>query len=169
MTAPEPVVYLGLGTNVGDREQNLGRALEFLGKKISALRRAPLYETKAVGFVDQANFLNTVVAGQTTILPEELLQFVKQIEKAVGRVERFHWGPREIDIDILFYGDQVIDSPDLTIPHPRLTERDFALQPLFDLNPNFVHPGNHQTVADLLAAIPPQARSVIKKFSAASF
>src|SRR3989338_3450233 len=117
MTDLEQVVYLGLGTNVGDREKNLDRAVEFLGKKISALRRAPLYESKAVGFTDQANFLNTAVVGYTTLPPAELLQFCKQIEKDVGRVERFRWGPREIDIDILFYGDQIMESKALTIPH----------------------------------------------------
>jgi len=109
-------VYLGLGSNVGDRLLNLNKAIELLSEKIQILKKSKIYISKAVGYTDQPDFYNMVLYGKTDLSPEELFNFIKDVEKNVGRVYRFHWGPREIDIDILFYNDLVYKSDKLNIP-----------------------------------------------------
>lgn len=143
-------VYLALGANVGDREANLKQAIKLLKKHLENVQTAPFYNTKAVGYTDQPDFLNTAISGQTEFEPLALLKFVKDIEQEVGRTETFRWGPREIDIDIIFYGDQILETKDFTIPHPRFRERAFVLRPLADLNPDLHDPGSGKTVAQLL-------------------
>ncbi len=133
-----PKIYLALGANVGDRRANIERAIALLGEKISDIKVAPLYKTKPVGVTDQPDFLNTALSGTTVLSPLELLDFVKRVEREVGRVERYRWGPREIDIDILFYDDLTYHDEALEIPHPRIAERDFVLRPLADLAPELV-------------------------------
>ncbi len=142
-------VYLGLGSNVGDRLLNLNKAIELLSEKIQILKKSKIYISKAVGYTDQPDFYNMVLYGKTDLSPEELFNFIKDVEKNVGRVYRFHWGPREIDIDILFYNDLVYKSDKLNIPHPRLHERDFVLSPLIELNPKLFHPVLNKRVSDL--------------------
>lgn len=142
-------VYLGLGSNVGDRLLNLNKAIELLSEKIQILKKSKIYISKAVGYTDQPDFHNMVLYGKTDLSPEELFNFIKDVEKNVGRVYRFHWGPREIDIDILFYNDLVYKSDKLNIPHPRLHERDFVLLPLIELNPKLFHPVLNKRVSDL--------------------
>jgi len=142
-------VYLGLGSNVGDRLLNLNKAIELLSEKIQILKKSKIYISKAVGYTDQPDFYNMVLYGKTDLSPEELFNFIKDVEKNVGRVYRFHWGPREIDIDILFYNDLVYKSDKLNIPHPRLHERDFVLLPLIELNPKLFHPVLNKIVFDL--------------------
>jgi 2-amino-4-hydroxy-6-hydroxymethyldihydropteridine diphosphokinase len=142
-------VYLGLGSNVGDRLLNLNKAIELLSEKIQILKKSKIYISKAVGYTDQPDFYNTVLYGKTDLSPEELFNFIKDVEKNAGRVYRFHWGPREIDIDILFYNDLVYKSDKLNIPHPRLHERDFVLLPLIELNPKLFHPVLNKRVSDL--------------------
>jgi len=142
-------VYLGLGSNVGDRLLNLNKAIELLSEKIQILKKSKIYISKAVGYTDQPDFYNMVLYGKTDLSPEELFNFIKDVEKNVGRVYRFHWGPREIDIDILFYNDLVYKSDKLDIPHPRLHERDFVLLPLIELNPKLFHPVLNKRVSDL--------------------
>jgi 2-amino-4-hydroxy-6-hydroxymethyldihydropteridine diphosphokinase len=142
-------VYLGLGSNVGDRLLNLNKAIELLSVKIQILKKTKIYISKAVGYTDQPNFYNMVLYGKTDLSPEELFNFIKDVEKNAGRVYRFHWGPREIDIDILFYNDLVYKSDKLNIPHPRLHERDFVLLPLIELNPKLFHPVLNKRVSDL--------------------
>jgi len=142
-------VYLGLGSNVGDRLLNLTKAIELLSEKIQILKKSKIYISKAVGYTDQPDFYNMVLYGKTDLSPEELFNFIKDVEKNVGRVYRFHWGPREIDIDILFYNDLVYKSDKLNIPHPRLHERDFVLLPLIELNPKLFHPVLNKRVSDL--------------------
>jgi 2-amino-4-hydroxy-6-hydroxymethyldihydropteridine diphosphokinase len=142
-------VYLGLGSNVGDRLLNLNKAIELLSEKIQILKKSKIYISKAVGYTDQPDFYNMVLYGKTDLSPEELFNFIKDVEKNVGRVYRFHWGPREIDIDILFYNDLVYKSDKLNIPHPRLHERDFVLLPLIELNPKLFHPVLNKRVSDL--------------------
>jgi 2-amino-4-hydroxy-6-hydroxymethyldihydropteridine diphosphokinase len=142
-------VYLGLGSNVGDRLLNLNKAIELLSEKIQILKKSKIYISKAVGYTDQPDFYNMVLYGKTDLSPEELFNFIKDVEKNAGRVYRFHWGPREIDIDILFYNDLVYKSDKLNIPHPRLHKRDFVLLPLIELNPKLFHPVLNKRVSDL--------------------
>ena len=155
-------IFLALGSNIEDRKQHIETAMVLLREKVHCVTVAPLYETKPRYFEDQQNFLNTVLRGYTDLKPDELLQFTQAVQKEVGRVERFRNGPREIDIDILFYDDVVYKDDELEIPHPRLQERDFVLQPFADLNPDFSHPVLKKTISELLAALPEEQRSVIK-------
>ena len=143
-------VFLGIGSNVGEKIIFINRAIKLLSQILTKIEIAPLYISKAVGFEDQPDFINTVVSGYTDLTPDELFKKIKDIEKKVGRIKRFRWGPREIDIDILFYGSHIIEKDNLTIPHPRIQERDFVLKPLSDLDPDFVHPVLKKTVKELL-------------------
>jgi 2-amino-4-hydroxy-6-hydroxymethyldihydropteridine diphosphokinase len=147
-------VYLALGANVGDTAANIEQAVSLLAEKIAGIEQAPVYASKAVGYTDQPDFLNTALRGQTELPPLELLKFIKEVEQRVGRVERFRWGPREIDIDIIFYGDQVFEDDGLAIPHPSFRERDFVLKPLCDLEPDLIDPVSRLTVRKLLAGLP---------------
>jgi len=149
MKTNQNVIFLGLGTNVGNKKKNLDKAIRKLKEKVSNIRVSKFYETEPWGYENQDKFLNAAVSGVTKLSPSELLQFVKQIEKEVGRVERFKWGPREIDIDILFYNDLMYEDSSLVIPHPFLHERKFVLEPLMDLDPNFIHPLFKQTISQL--------------------
>ncbi|MFO0718666.1 MAG: 2-amino-4-hydroxy-6-hydroxymethyldihydropteridine diphosphokinase [Candidatus Paceibacterota bacterium] len=133
-------IYLALGTNIGDREKNIKEAVVLLQEKIEDMKIAPLYESRPQGYSEQENFLNSVLVGQTDLPPQDLLLFVKNIEKKLGREERIRNGPREIDLDILFYDDLVLNTQNLVIPHPRIPERDFVLLPLVDLAESFIHP-----------------------------
>jgi 2-amino-4-hydroxy-6-hydroxymethyldihydropteridine diphosphokinase len=143
-------VYLAIGANVGDRQANIDEAVRLLGDKISGLRIAPIIETKAVGYTNQPDFLNTAAVGQTDLGPDELLKFIKGIEQRVGRTKTFRWGPREIDIDIIFYGNQTYKSEHLTIPHPEYSNRDFVLKPLMELNPDLKDPASGQPIVGFL-------------------
>ena len=113
-------VFLALGTNLGDRMAHLRAALDSLPPDVQITKRSPVYETPAWGYENQGPFLNMVISGETQLPPAELLARLKRLESALGRKPTFHWGPRIIDIDILFYDDLVLDAPELTIPHPRL-------------------------------------------------
>ncbi len=143
-------IFLGLGANVGDKKKNLEEAIEKLREKIINIKISKFYETNPWGFVSQDKFLNAAIQGKTFLTPLELLNFVKSIEKKVGRVERFKWGPREIDIDILFYDDLIYKDESLVIPHPFIQERKFVLDPLMDLDPDFVHPVTKKTIREIL-------------------
>ena len=154
-------VFLALGSNIENRKQHIEKAIVLLREKINDITVAPLYETKPRYFENQNNFLNTVLSGFTDVEPQELLQFTKTVQKKVGRVERFRNGPREIDIDILFYGNVVYKDEELEIPHPRLQDRDFVLQPFSDINPDFSHPVLKKTIRELLDTLPEEQRSII--------
>ena len=123
-------VYLSLGSNLGDRMAYFRAAQECLSPTVEILRQSPIYETVPWGYADQPDFLNMVVEGATEMAPIDLLYRIKTCERDAGRRESFHLGPREIDIDILLYGDRVVDEIGLKIPHPYLTQRAFALRPL---------------------------------------
>jgi 2-amino-4-hydroxy-6-hydroxymethyldihydropteridine diphosphokinase len=155
-------IFLALGSNVGNRKQYIEEAILLLREKINDVMIAPFYETKPRYFEDQNNFLNTVLSGFTDLEPQELLQFTKTVQEKVGRVERFRNGPREIDIDILFYDNVVYTDEVLEIPHPRIQERDFVLQPFSDIDPDFSHPDLKKTIRELLATLPEEQRSVVK-------
>ncbi len=146
-------VFLALGTNLGDREANLYKARNALLTKVTIIQESPVYITPPWGYEDQPDFLNQVLEVETKLAPRSLLHFVKKIESKMGRTKTFRNGPRLIDIDILFYGQQVIKGSTLCIPHPRLHERAFVLVPLNDIAPNFVHPVKNLTVEALLSKI----------------
>jgi 2-amino-4-hydroxy-6-hydroxymethyldihydropteridine diphosphokinase len=156
-------VYLALGSNVGDAAQHIADAVALLSELFSDLKQASLYQSKAVGYTNQADFINTAVRGQTDLEPLELLQAIKDIERQLGRIERFHYGPREIDIDIIFYGDTIFKSDELIIPHPHFAERDFVLQPLLDLNSGLRGPLTNQTISELLSQLTTSQKSILAK------
>jgi 2-amino-4-hydroxy-6-hydroxymethyldihydropteridine diphosphokinase len=153
-------VYLALGSNVGIGDKQFDSAIALLGGQLSDIKQAPRYTSKAVGFTDQPDFLNSAVQADTKLSPQELLTFTQTVEQKVGRIRRFRWGPREIDIDIIFYDDLVIEKPTLTVPHSRLSERDFVLKPLCDLNPQFVDPITKNTIQELYDNLPEIERSI---------
>jgi len=148
------IAYVGLGANLGSREETLRRAVELLGEAdgVGVLAVSQLRETEPVGVVDQPPFLNGAVAVETTRTPRELLDLLLGIERALGRVREERWGPRTVDLDLLVYGDEVVDEPGLRVPHPRLHERRFALEPLADLDPELEIPGRG-AVTGFLAAL----------------
>jgi 2-amino-4-hydroxy-6-hydroxymethyldihydropteridine diphosphokinase len=143
------VAYVGLGANLGDREETIRAAVAELPDVVAV---SPLRETDPVGVTDQPQFLNGVAALETELSPRELLDVLLAVERRLGRERRERWGPRTIDLDLLLYGDEVIDEDGLKIPHPRLHERRFVLEPLADLAPQLVVPGLGG-VEDLLAEL----------------
>jgi 2-amino-4-hydroxy-6-hydroxymethyldihydropteridine diphosphokinase len=151
------LVYLGLGSNLGDREQHLREALARLeARELRILRTSPVYETEPVGGPAQECYLNLVVEAETELLPLQLLARTARIERMLGRVRTVRNGPRTIDIDILLYGRARITAPQLEVPHPRMAERRFVLAPLADLAPNLRHPATHLTVSRMLREAPEQ-------------
>ncbi len=154
-------VFLALGSNVGNKEEHLRDAIHLLRGKIHQTVVAPFYTTKPLYYTDQDTFINTVISGNTLLTPEALLLFTQEVEKKIGRIARFNNGPRELDIDILFYGDEIINSQHLIVPHPKLYERDFVLQPLADIAPSFVDPATKKTMKQLLDELPQEGRSII--------
>ena len=149
-------VYIALGTNLGERLNNLRAAIEAMAPEVSVLAESHIYETPPWGYEDQPAFLNMVVKAETGLEPEALLNFLKQLEVQLGREQNFRWGPRLIDLDILFYDDLILDTPPLVIPHPRLHERAFVLVPLADVAPDLIHPVFQRSVNDLLVEIETQ-------------
>ena len=146
-------VFLGLGSNQGDRLANLSRAVQRVGETagIRVVQMATMYETRPMGGPPQEDFLNTVVEIETTLPPRELLSALKTVEVGLGRTpSRERWGPRVIDLDLLLYDDRVVQEPDLVIPHALMHERRFVLEPLAQLAPDLVHPVLRQTVSALL-------------------
>jgi 2-amino-4-hydroxy-6-hydroxymethyldihydropteridine diphosphokinase len=150
-------VYLGLGSNVGDREANLREALQRLETAgMRVLRRSSVYETEPLELRDQPWFLNAAVQVETDLFPRQLLACIRNIEREMGRKRVTPKGPRNIDIDILFYGRSVIDTADLAVPHPRIAQRRFVLEPLAEIAAELRHPLTGETALEMLAAIDPQ-------------
>ena len=145
-----PVAYIALGSNLGDRLGNLQAAVQALQPSVVILDCSPVYETPPWGYLDQPAFLNQVVKAQTQLSPRELLDLLKQVETEMGRQKMMLNGPRLIDLDILFYEDLVLDTPQLTIPHPRMGGRGFVLVPLADLAPDLRHPTLGVTIREML-------------------
>jgi 2-amino-4-hydroxy-6-hydroxymethyldihydropteridine diphosphokinase len=141
--------YVGLGANLGDRQDSIARALELLP---GVTGTSTVVETDPVGVLDQPRFLNAVARLETDLSARELLERLLEIEGRLGRERRERWGPRTIDLDLLVFGDEMLDEPGLAVPHPRLHERRFALQPLAELDPELVIPGRGP-VKDLLAEL----------------
>lgn len=146
----EHLAYIALGSNLGNRAANLRTAVERMSARLVVRRESHLYETAPWGYTDQPAFLNMAIEAATSLGPEALLAFLKNIEKEMGREATFRNGPRLIDLDILFYDELVLDTPPLEIPHPRLHERAFVLVPMADLAPELVHPRLGETILQLL-------------------
>jgi 2-amino-4-hydroxy-6-hydroxymethyldihydropteridine diphosphokinase len=153
-----PVVYLGLGSNLGDRHATLDSAIARLAESgFRNLRQSSRYETAPVGFLDQPWFLNMVVEAETDLSAEAALGGARAVEKALGRKRTFRNGPRVIDIDLLLYGDCIRKQARLTLPHPRMRERRFVLDPLVELKPDLIDPVSNRRFADFLAELTGQA------------
>jgi len=148
------LVYLSLGSNIGDRENHLRDAIARLGREGRVVSVSSFYETEPVEFTDQAWFLNCAVALETTQTPEHLMAALLNIEQEMGRRRIQRKGPRVIDIDILLFSDKIIDSPELTVPHPAMLERRFVLQPLAEIAPEQQHPVLMKTIREFLDALP---------------
>ena len=150
-------VYLSLGSNLGDRALNLKNAITFLAPIAQAVLESSIYETEPWGYTDQPPFLNQVIKAETNLEPSDLLVSLKDIELKMGRKETFRFGPRLIDLDILFYDDFIMDTPQLTIPHPRITERAFVIIPLAEISPDLFHPKFKKTILELKSSIDPSS------------
>ncbi|MGE5591638.1 MAG: biotin--[acetyl-CoA-carboxylase] ligase, partial [Bacillota bacterium] len=157
--------YLGLGSNLGDRASYLRRALGSLARDLRLLRISPVYETAPWGNTQQGPFLNLVAEVETPLAPEELLAVCQRVEQELGRRRLVHWGPRTMDVDVLLFGDQILDRPDLTVPHPRMADRAFVLVPLADLVPGLVLPGDGRCVRDALWALPESERRGVRPWA----
>ena len=147
----EHIVYLALGSNLGDRLANLKQAIDSLTPQMEVRAKSAVYETPPWGYEDQPEFLNQVVKVKTYLDPEPLLKHLKRLEVALGRQASFPNGPRLIDMDILFYDELIVNTPSLVIPHPRLHERGFVLLPLMDISPDLVHPLSRKRVREMAA------------------
>jgi 2-amino-4-hydroxy-6-hydroxymethyldihydropteridine diphosphokinase len=147
-------VALALGANVGDRLGMLRAAVAGLASYVNVTTVSPIYETAPAYVTDQPFFLNAVILAKTKLEPLALLWSVKQLETELGRTPTFRYGPRAIDIDILFHGEHIVASPELTLPHPRMVEREFVLRPLADVEKNWKHPQTGYTAGEMLARIP---------------
>jgi len=154
--------FIGLGSNLGDREANLRQALEHLAlaPETAVVRASSLYDTEPVGALDQPHFLNAVAQVETQLTPRQLLWNLMLIERRLGRVRTQRWGPRTLDLDLLLYEDLVIDEDDLQVPHPELTKRSFVLVPLVELEPMLLHPATGETMLALLQKL--GARPLVK-------
>jgi 2-amino-4-hydroxy-6-hydroxymethyldihydropteridine diphosphokinase len=156
------IVYLSLGSNIGDRQSNLQKAIERLADtRLRILRTSPIYETEPVDYTGQPWFLNQVAEAETELFPMQLLSRIGKIERQLGRARTFPNGPRTIDIDILLYGKTVVHSATLEIPHPRMAQRRFVLAPLADLAPDLRHPVTGLTVGEMLDVAPAEVVRLI--------
>jgi len=144
------VSYIGIGSNLGNRQENCSRAVEILEKRgIKVQKKSSLYETEPWGVKDQPRFINMVVQIETTLKPNDLLRLLKDIEREIGRQDSFRWGPRMIDLDILLFNALVLNEENLQIPHPYLHEREFVLRPLNEIAPDIIHPVFHVSIDKL--------------------
>ena len=146
------IAYIGLGSNLNDRMANLNKAIELIEQdsRISALKRSSVYQTEPVGIKDQPLFLNMVLEVETEFSPFDLLHFLQEIERKMGRKKGKRWGPRNIDLDLLLYDEQIINNAELTLPHAQMHLRKFVLTPLAEIAKDKIHPLNKKTISELL-------------------
>ncbi len=147
------IVFIALGSNIGDRVKALNNASDLMPPNIIPISFSKVYETPPWGYEDQPPFLNQVIKARTHLSPPALLKRLKEIERELGRQPIFRYGPRLIDLDILFYDDLEYKSEKLTIPHPEIANRAFVLVPLMEIAPNYIHPVNHKKIVDIAAQI----------------
>jgi 2-amino-4-hydroxy-6-hydroxymethyldihydropteridine diphosphokinase len=152
-------VYLSAGSNIGDRKQHLEMALTFLGKRAKIGKVSSFFETEPVGYRDQPWFLNLAIEIETLMNPSELLCLCQEIETSCGRIRTFPNAPRTLDLDILIFDDVILNEKDLVLPHPRLPERRFVLEPLAQIAPEVVHPVLKKSILSLLAECPDQSEA----------
>jgi 2-amino-4-hydroxy-6-hydroxymethyldihydropteridine diphosphokinase len=151
-------VFIGLGSNLGDRQANLNRAVQLISQGLPVLATSSLYQTEPAGLKDQPDFLNSVAHVDTDATAGKLLKILGGIEMLMGRERPFTGAPRVIDLDLLFFGDAIISQPGLEVPHPRLHQRAFVLVPMAEIAPDFVHPVLHKSMRELLAGLAPGYR-----------
>lgn len=158
------MAYIALGSNLGDREKTVSRAIEGLEGLGRVVARSSVYETEPVGYRDQPAFLNAVIALETELEPLPLLRGLLVIEKQQGRDRSLGTpkGPRTLDLDLLMFGDRVVQNPELTLPHPALAQRRFVLAPLVEIAPLLLHPVSRKTMAELLAALPDEGENRVR-------
>ena len=144
------IAYISAGSNIGDRAANLDFGARRLDEQGKLIRKSSVFETEPMGYADQPWFLNQVFELETALTPFELLALCNEIERDGGRVRTFQNAPRTLDLDILLYDDRIISEPDLIIPHPRMTERRFVLEPLAEITPDLQHPVEKRTIRELL-------------------
>ena len=158
-----PTIYLALGSNIGDREANLREALRLLSESaVTISKLSSIYETEPLDYLDQPWFLNAALEAQTDLSPHQLLAILRRIESQMGSKKPFPKGPRLIDLDILLYASETINTPDLQIPHPRMLQRNFVLAPLAEIAPSLRHPAWPASASDLLARSPD--KSLVRRF-----
>lgn len=152
-------IYIGIGSNLGDRLNNILRAKELMQRGgIKIIRESRIYETEPIGPVNQGKFLNGVIEISTSLTARELLKTLQEIGNKMGRVPSCRWGPRTIDLDILFYGNEIISEDGLQIPHPEIPKRKFVLVPLAEIAPDFVHLVLRKSISVLLEECPDNSR-----------
>lgn|SRR5699024_1313700 len=161
------IAYIALGTNIEPRESYLTGALEKVTahEEIKIKNISSIYETDPVGFTDQADFLNMIIEVETTLSPFDLLAYCQEVENRLGREREIRFGPRTIDLDILLYGEETVETEELTVPHPRMHERAFVLVPLAELAPNYVIPGVGEKVEELLEQLPEDDKKGVRNWS----
>jgi len=149
------IAYIGIGSNLGKRKGNCKKAIGLLKEQhLTIIKQSSMIETEPWGREDQPAFINMAVSVKTTLQPATLLDLLKELETSMGRTATVRWGPRIIDLDILFYDDLVIEEPDLSIPHPHIEDRTFVLSPLAEIAPDLIHPVLNKSIKELLTECP---------------
>ena len=160
------ICYIGIGSNLGNREANIKKSIKLIRRKCKMLKISPLYETEPVGFKNQEWFLNCAVKIRTGLSAEKLLDFLQSIEKTLNKKIKIKNGPRTIDLDILFFNDEIINEKKLAVPHPRLHRRLFVLMPLKEISPKLKHPLLKKTINELLGNL--RSRKIVRLYNTAA-